>query len=197
MNLDQKIEAILFFRGESVALKKLASILQVGPDEVKQGIEMLKNRLQTSALTVIAKDDEIMLATRAEASPLIEGLVKEELSRDLGKAGLETLSVVLYKGPIARREIDYIRGVNSQFILRNLMVRGLVEKITDEKDERRFLYRPTFELLQMLGVADIKNLPEYSKVQDELAALVKKESEEEIQVSPEKNFPDKDNGTGI
>ena len=54
MNLDQKIEAILFFRGESVALKKLASILQVGPDEVKQGIEMLKNRLQTSALTVIA-----------------------------------------------------------------------------------------------------------------------------------------------
>ena len=197
MNLDQKIEAILFFRGEPVTLKKLASILEISVDEVKQGIEMLKNRLQTSALTVIAKDDEIMLATRAEASPLIEGLVKEELSRDLGKAGLETLSVVLYKGPIARREIDYIRGVNSQFILRNLMVRGLVEKITDEKDERRFLYRPTFELLQMLGVADIKNLPEYSKVQDELAALVKKESEEEIQVSPEKNFPDKDNGTGI
>ena len=196
MNLDQKIEAILFFRGEPVTLKKLASILEISVDEVKQGIEMLKNRLQTSALTVVTKDDEIMLATRAEASPLIEGLVKEELSRDLGKAGLETLSIVLYKGPIARREIDYIRGVNSQFILRNLMVRGLVEKITDEKDERRFLYRPTFELLQMLGVSDIKNLPEYSKVQDELAALVKKESEEEIQVSPEKNLPGKDNGTG-
>jgi len=179
MNLDQKIEAILFFRGESVSIKKLAEILQINADEVKQGIETLKNRLQNSALAVVTKDDEIMLATRAEASSLIEGLVKEELSRDLGKAGLETLSIVLYKGPIARREIDYIRGVNSQFILRNLMVRGLVEKITDEKDERRFLYRPTFELLQMLGVSNIVDLPEYNKVQEELAALVKKEAEEE------------------
>ena len=196
MNLDQKIEAILFFRGESVTLKKLAEILQINADEVKQGIETLKNRLQNSALTVVAKDDEIMLATRAEASSLIEGLVKEELSRDLGKAGLETLSIVLYKGPIARREIDYIRGVNSQFILRNLMVRGLVEKITDQKDERRFLYQPTFELLQMLGVSNIKDLPEYNKVQDELVALVKKESEEEIQTSSEKDSPEKDNGTG-
>ena len=180
MTLDQKIEAILFFRGEPESLKKLSGILGISIDEVKQGIETLKNRLQESGLTVVTKDDEVMLATRTEASPLIEGLVKEELSRDLGKAGLETLSIVLYKGPIARREIDYIRGVNSQFILRNLMVRGLVEKITDQKDERRFLYRPTFELLQMLGVSNIVDLPEYSKVQEEIATLVKKESEEEI-----------------
>jgi len=76
--------------------------------------------------------------------------------------------------------------VNSQFILRNLLVRGLVEKITDEKDERRFLYRPTFELLQMLGVSSISDLPEYGKVQEELAALVKKEDEEKT-----------DDGTGI
>ena len=195
MNLDQKIEAILFFRGESVTLKKLADILQISLDEVKVGLETLKNRLQNSALTVVTKDNEVMLATRAEASPLIEWLVKEELSRDLGKAGLETLSIVLYKGPISRREIDYIRGVNSQFILRNLQVRGLVEKITDEKDERRFLYRPTFELLQMLGVSNIKDLPEYGKVQEELAALVQKEGEEETIEKPTEKT--ETNGTGI
>lgn len=191
MNLDQKIEAILFFRGESVSLKKIASILEITIDEVKQGIETLKNRLQTSALTIVTKDDEIMLATRPEVAPLIEGLVKEELSRDLGKAGLETLSIVLYKGPISRREIDYIRGVNSQFILRNLLIRGLVEKITDERDERRFLYRPTFELLQSLGVSSISELPEYTKVQEELAVLVKKEDEE---IAEEEKTTD---GTGI
>ena len=185
MNLDQKIEAILFFRGESVSIKKIATILGVKSEEIQQGIEALKNRLQNGALTVVTKDDEVMLATRPEAAPLIEGLVKEELSRDLGKAGLETLSIVLYKGPIPRREIDYIRGVNSQFILRNLLIRGLIEKITDEKDERRFLYRPSFELLQMLGVSSISELPEYGKVQEELAALVKKEDEE------------KTDGTGI
>jgi segregation and condensation protein B len=179
MNLDQKIEAILFFRGESVSLKKIATILEITPEEAGKGIEILKNRLQTGALTIVTKDDEIMLATRPEAAPLIESLVKEELSRDLGKAGLETLSIVLYKGLISRREIDYIRGVNSQFILRNLLIRGLVEKITDKKDERRFLYRPTFELLQLLGVSSISELPEYTKVQDELTALVKKEDEEE------------------
>jgi segregation and condensation protein B len=179
MNLEQKIEAILFFRGESVAIKKLASILEVTPTEIQQGIDTLKQRLQNSALTIVIKDDEVMLATRPEASSLIEGLVKEELSRDLGKAGLETLSIVLYKGPISRREMDYIRGVNSQFILRNLLVRGLVEKVADEKDERRFLYRPTFELLQSLGVSSISDLPEYDKVKDELATLVKKENEEE------------------
>ena len=192
MNLDQKIEAILFFRCESVSLKKIATILEITPEEVGQGIEALKQRLQNSALTIVTKDDEVMLATRPEAASLIEGLVKEELSRDLGKAGLETLSIVLYKGPIPRREIDYIRGVNSQFILRNLLIRGLVEKITDQKDERRFLYRPTFELLQMLGVSSISELPEYSKVQEELAALVKKEEAESVE---SENTPA--NGTGI
>ena len=193
MNLDQKIEAILFFRGESVSIKNIAKILETTPEEIQQGIEALKQRLQTGALTIVTKDDEVMLATRAEAASLIEGLVKEELSRDLGKSGLETLSIVLYKGPISRREIDYIRGVNSQFILRNLLVRGLVEKITDEKDERRFLYRPTFELLQSLGVSSISELPEYTKVQEELGALVKKEEDEE---KAELETP-AENGTGI
>ncbi len=188
MNLDQQIEAILFFRGENVSIKNIAKILEKTPAEIEQGIEMLKKRLEAGALTIVTKDDEIMLATRAEVAPLIEGLVKEEINRDLGKAGLETLSIVLYKGPIARREIDYIRGVNSQFILRNLLVRGLVEKIVDEKGERRFLYRPTFELLQMLSISNISELPEYEKVQEELAALIKKETNTET-IS--------ENGTGI
>ena len=191
MNLDQNIEAILFFRGESVTIKKLSEILEKTPEEIKEGIEALKNRLTNSALAVVTKDDEVMLVTRTEVAPLIEGLVKEELSRDLGKAGLETLSIVIYKGPISRREIDYIRGVNSQFILRNLLVRGLVEKIADEKDERRFLYKPTFELLQSLGVTNISELPEYTKVQEELALLEKKEDEEiKTETTPE-------NATGI
>jgi len=201
MNLDQQIEAVLFFRGESVSIKKLSAVLQKSPEEIKEGIDQLKKRLENSALTVVTKDDEFMLATKTEAASLIEGLVKEELSRDLGRAGLETLSIVLYKGPISRREIDYIRGVNSQFILRNLLVRGLVEKITDEKDERRFLYRPTFELLQSLGVSAVSELPEFTKVQDELAAIVKKESEEAVQLEEKTEEQDEktepENGTGI
>jgi segregation and condensation protein B len=183
MKLDQQIEAILFFRGEPVSLKKIAENIGISEEEVAAGLEILKNRLSETALTVVVKDDEVMLATRPEVSPLIEKLVKEELNRDLGKAGLETLSIILYKSPISRREIDYIRGVSSQFIVRNLLVRGLIEKIPSEKGERSFSYRPTFELLTYLGVSSINELPEYAQVQEELAALMKKEQETEAEQS--------------
>ena len=86
----------------------------------------------------------------------------------MGKAGLETLSIILYQGPITRSEIDYIRGVNSNFILRNLLVRGLIEKIVSPKDTRSFMYRPTFELLQHIGVSKIENVPDYQKIRTEI-----------------------------
>lgn len=102
-----------------------------------------------------------------DTSALIEKLRKDELVRDLGKAGLETLSIIIYKGPIARAEIDYIRGVQSTFIIRNLMIRGLIEKIPNPKDQRSFLYRPTFDLLSFLGVKSIEEMPEFLKVKEE------------------------------
>lgn len=86
--------------------------------------------------------ESVMLATAPEASALIQGIVKEELSRDMGKAASETLAIVLYLGSIARSRIDWIRGVNSTFILRNLMIRGLVERITNPSDERSFYIVP-------------------------------------------------------
>jgi segregation and condensation protein B len=75
--------------------------------------------------------------------------------KDLGKAGLETLSIILYQGPISRAEIDYIRGVNSNFILRNLLIRGLIERVENPHDQRSFLYKPTLELISYLGLSKI------------------------------------------
>ena len=177
--LDAQIEAVLFWKGEPVSGKKLAHILNVSTEEVADGILELEKKLEKRGLTLVYKDDEIMLGTSELVSGLIEELTREEYSRDLGKAGAETLSIVLYKGPITRREIDYIRGVNSTFILRNLMVRGLVEKIPHEKDLRMFLYRPTFELLAHLGVKKIEDLPEYNEVRLELEKLAGNEEKEE------------------
>jgi len=112
-----------------------------------------------------------MLGTAPEMGELIEALIKEELSKDLGKAGLETLSIVLYRGPISRSKIDYIRGVSSTFILRNLLVRGLVERVSNPDDQRSFLYKPTFELLSYLGISRIEDLPEYDAVKQELESF--------------------------
>ena len=113
-------------------------------------------------------DEEIMLGTAKELSPLIEQITKEELIKDLGKAGLETLSIVLYQGPISRAGIDYIRGVNSQFILRNLLIRGLIERVDNPADSRSFLYKPTLALLSHLGISSIAELPEYEQVKKDI-----------------------------
>jgi segregation and condensation protein B len=178
MNLEQKIEAILFFKGEPVSRKKLSEILsaqaglKVGQTEINESIEKLKENLQNRGIVLIEKDNEITLGTASELSSLIEDLQKEELNKDLSKASLETLSIVLYKNGATRAEIDYIRGVNSSFTLRALSVRGLVEKTTDPKDNRRYLYKPSFETLSFMGVKSIEELPEYTEVNNgiEIAA---------------------------
>ncbi len=168
MPLDAKIEAILFWKSAPMTFGALAKILEVSENDIQEGVANLEKKLDGRGVQLIVKEDEVVLGTRSEISPLIEKLAKEEITKDLGKAGLETLSIVLYKGPVTRKEIDYIRGVNSNFILRNLLVRGLVEKVPNPNDERSFLYKPTFELFAYLGIQTIDELPEYAEVRAEI-----------------------------
>ena len=177
MNIDAKLEAVLFFKAEPLSIKKLAQILKTDETEVITALGVLKEKLLGRGVTLIEKDDEVMLGTAPEASGMIEELSKEELSRDLGKAGLETLSIVLYRGPITRSGIDYIRGVNSTFILRNLLIRGLVEKIPNPNDQRSFLYRATFDLLSHLGIPRVEDLPEYGSTNESIEKFVEEFSD--------------------
>ncbi|MFA5791556.1 MAG: SMC-Scp complex subunit ScpB [Candidatus Paceibacterota bacterium] len=172
MEIEKKIEAILFFKGEPVSLKKLEDILRVSKDEIIEALSVLKNSLANRGIVLIENNNEITLGTAPELSELIENLQKEELNRDLSKASLETLSIVLYKNGATRAEIDYIRGVNSSFTLRALSVRGLIEKTVDVKDNRRYMYKPSFELLSYMGVKSIEELQDYSEVKSgiEIAA---------------------------
>ena len=179
MPLEAKLEALLFWKGESVTAKKLATFLKVSEEEVNRALETLEEKLSGRGIVLIRNNDEVMLGTSPEMSSVIEELTKEELTRDLGKAGLETLSIVLYKGPIKRSQIDYIRGVNSNFILRNLLIRGLVEKIQAPDDQRAFLYRPTIEHLAHLGIIKIEDLPEYQSTTTEIDTFVNATNEEE------------------
>lgn len=178
MTLDAKIEAALFWRAEPASVARLAKILGASEQEVWSALTSLEEKLKGRGVALVRKDDEITLRSAPEASTLIEGLAKEELSRDLGKAGLETLSIILYQGPIARRDIDYIRGVNSSFILRNLLVRGLVEKVENTENRRSFVYRPSFELLSYLGLSRVEDLPEYGSVREEIKVFESAEGAE-------------------
>lgn len=168
LNLESQIEAILFWNAEPVSIKKLSTILNKTEEEIKSAIIELRKSLENRGITVIESDNEFALGTSKLASGLIESITKEELVKNLGKAGLETLSIIIYQGPISRPEIDYIRGVNSQFIIRNLLVRGLIQKVDNPVDQRSFLYKPTLELLSYLGLSRIEDMPEFENVKRDI-----------------------------
>ena len=169
MKLEHAIEALLFWRGEPVSLKELMKDLCAKEESVHEALVALSENLKDRGLVLLANEEhEYMLGTSTEASSLIEKLTKEELSKDLGKASLETLSLIIYKGPIKRSEIDYVRGVNSTFILRNLLIRGLIDKKPAPDDNRTSIYTPSFKLLSYLGVEKISDLPNFSAVQEEI-----------------------------
>jgi segregation and condensation protein B len=172
MELESKIEGLLFYKGEDMSIKKLSELLKVGELDIENALDKLEASLSSRGLVIIRKDNSVLLGISKELSPLIESIRKDEITRELSKASLETLSIILYKNGVARSEIDYIRGVNSSFILRNLLVRGLVEKVLDEKDSRRVLYRPTFDTLSYMGVTKVIDLPNYTNVKDELEKVI-------------------------
>ncbi len=179
MTIDAQIEAVLFFKAEPLKVSKLAEILGVDETALQEGIISLEQKLEGRGVTLLRKDDEISLGTIPEMGTLIEKMIKEELSRDLGNAAIETLTIILYKNPVQKAEIDYIRGVNSNFILRSLLVRGLIEKIPKPEDQRSFLYRPTFELLAHLGIKKTEDLPDSNefraKVEENIAQFIEEE----------------------
>lgn len=164
MNISAQIEALLFYKGEPLSFQDMAKILKVTESDIEEGIRLLKQSLEDRGLTVIEINDQFTLGTRKEASEILEELRKEELNKELSKASLETLSVILYKGSATRGDIDYVRGVNSSFILRNLLMRGLIEKTVDKEDTRKLVYTPTIKTLQFMGITSLDELPEREKV---------------------------------
>lgn len=176
MNLDAQIEAILFYMSEPQTASRLAEILHTTPADISEGFERISERYRGTGLALVRHNDTATITTAVEASALIEQVAKEDLARDIGKAGIETLSVVLYRSPVTRGEIDYIRGVNSTFILRALMARGLVERLSHEGGgvvSRTPRYVPTLQLLRYLGVTRVEDLPDYQNIKIELTALEK------------------------
>src|SRR3989337_1046819 len=180
MNLDSKIEAVLFIKGEPVKIKILAKLLAVTEKETKEAIEALREKLADRGLSIVTTGDEALLGTAPSLGPLIEEIQKEELNKELSRAALETLAIILYeyKDGATRATIDYIRGVNSSFILRNLAIRGLVLKVPHPIDKRTFVYKPSIALLSYLGVSRIEGLPDYALIREKLDSAVAAMKEE-------------------
>lgn len=175
--LKNKIEALLFYHAEPMELKELAKLTGASTREIETVIEELTSDYKDRGVTLMKEGDRYMFATAASVGEFLKKIIQEENTRDLGKAGLETLAVILYRGPVTRSEVDHIRGVNSSFIVRNLLIRGLIERVPNPKDSRSFLYRSSFELLQHLGVSQVSDLPGYETLTKELEAVPQEETE--------------------
>ena len=168
--LSSQLEALLFALGRPLSRTEIQKLLDTKPDDLEAAIAALS---AATGRGVVLVDDGKTVELRAApaAAPLIERIRKEEYARDIGRAGLEALAAVLYRGPLTRAEIDFIRGVNSSQTLRTLTMRGLLRKIPNPKDERSFLYEPTTESLAELGVSHQTQLTDYASVREKLSEL--------------------------
>lgn len=176
MNLEEKIaelEALLFIHGEPLSLKKIQAILELKTGETEAILEEFKKRLEAGGrgLALVSDEERVQLTTKPQFGKILEKFVKEELSEDLTPASLEALAIVAYFAPISRARLEYLRGVNSIFILRSLLLRGLVERYPDPARPNAFLYKPTFDLLKHIGLKNREELPEFEKFQSLLKAF--------------------------
>jgi len=166
--LQGRIEALLFLFGEPVKFKKLAEILETKPKEIKDAVFALSESLNADdrGLHIVVSDDLVQITTKPSLNPLLSKIAQEELDSNLTPASMETLAIVAYLGPCRRSLVEHIRGVNSSFILRSLIIRGLVERKPDPKRTNTFLYQVTMDFLRHMGVGSSEELPEYERYKE-------------------------------
>ena len=186
MEIDIKscVESLLFVSGEPMSFGKLSKIIGEKENVLKEAVEELANdyKSRQSGVRVIVNDGKAQMVTAGENADVVEKLMKIDIEGDLSRSALETISIVAYRGPLSRAEIEEIRGVNTSFTLRQLAIRGLVEKIDNPRDARAYLYKISFDFLRHLGMEKIEDLPRYQELRErELISeqIIKNSGEEE------------------
>ncbi|MFA6322438.1 MAG: SMC-Scp complex subunit ScpB [Candidatus Buchananbacteria bacterium] len=164
-NLKSKIESLLFITNQPFKIKKLADLTKAEKKDVEAVVQDLINDYNQAGkgIRVQRLEDEVQMITAPENAKLVKDFIKEETTGELTRAALETLTIVAYRGPITRAEIEQIRGVNCAVILRNLLVRGLVTSQEDKK-KMQTSYNISFDFLKFLGISEQKELPDWQKL---------------------------------
>jgi segregation and condensation protein B len=193
MPLDILIEGLLFYKSQPLKKALLAKQFAVSDSDLRTTLDTLRARLEAGATRLLETDTDIELVTAPVLAPFIEELRKQDIKSDIGKAGAETLAIILYRGPISRSDIDKIRGVNSSFILRNLLIRGLIER--GEKQGSGYLFKATPSLLAHLGVDRQAALTDFARITDALESFTQEHATEETAPDTEDLTDDADQTT--
>ena len=163
--LKSKIESLLFVSPKPIAIKKLVELEVGNAQEIKQVLEELQKEYveQKRGIQIINHNDKYQMVSAKENFELVQKLTKEEISGELSRPSLETLTIIAYRAPISKLEIEQIRGINCTLILRNLLMRGLIEIKLDAQKQENY-YNITFDFMRYLGINNITDLPDYEKL---------------------------------
>jgi segregation and condensation protein B len=159
-NLIALVESLLFVAPEPVTVDNLAAGLETTAGEVEAALEMLAADYATRGLRVQRHRNRVQVVTAPEAAAHVERFLGLDLTTRLSQAALETLAIIAYRQPITRAQIDELRGVNSDGVLRTLLHWGLVEQGERlEQAGRPFQYNTTFDFLRYFGLQSLLDLP--------------------------------------
>jgi len=166
--LFMKLEALLFVAPEPVTTAQLATALDVAPSVVERGLNELDVSLATRGLRLQRNAGRFQLTTAPQLAELIERFLGLEATTHLSRAALETLAIIVYQQPVTRPQIDSIRGVNSDSMMKSLLTKGLIlESGRADGPGRPILYSTTPEFLQHFGLNSILEMPPLAKPEEE------------------------------
>ena len=168
LSLSAKLEALLFVSGEPVALAQLAAALDVAPSVIERGLNELDASLAGRGLKLQRHAGRVQLTTAPQLAELIELFLGLEATSHLSRAALETLAIIAYQQPVTRPQIDSIRGVNSDSMMKSLLHKNLIlESGRADGPGRPILYSTTPEFLQHFGLNSILEMPPLAKPEEE------------------------------
>ncbi len=165
----QTLEAILFAAGKPVSRRALMETLSWDAETLDAAIAALKETQDSRGLQLVEHREQIELVTHPDAAESIRAVLGLELQGELSRAALETLSILAYRGPLTRPEIEQIRGIQSSQILRHLSLRGLVEE-TGAIRLGQVVYDVTIEFFEHIGLSSRENLPSFAEFSRQNAA---------------------------
>ncbi|MBI5823097.1 MAG: SMC-Scp complex subunit ScpB [Chloroflexi bacterium] len=160
LSLAAKIEAMLFVSAEPVPVTQLAQALDVNSSVIERGLKELDDSLLTRGLRLQRSAGRVQLTTAPEIAGIVEHFLGLEATTHLSRAALETLAIIAYQQPVTRPQVDSIRGVNSDGMMKSLLSKGLVQESgRTDGPGRPILYSTTPEFLQHFGLSSIIELP--------------------------------------
>ena len=169
MELKSLVESLLFAADRTVTADLLASVLEAPIEDVESALQALSVEYQGRGIRLQRSGDRLQIVSAPEAGPYIERFLGLELSGRLSTAALETLSIVAYRQPVTRAQVEAIRGVHSDSVLRALVRRGLLEEVgRSETVGHPILYGTTLAFLQQFVLQSVRDLPDWCEMEGAL-----------------------------